>query len=217
MTRQPASSEPVRRSTVRLSRLESILQYVETGTLPWYAEPETADLGHVRELEETAVSDLTAVLQHLPTTPAEAAVFLFRLLSLLPDSGWLLGRARGGAAPAPSGGAGVGRRDRAHRGRARTQQRPARTSGTGGGNHRRLVRPRRTAESAAVADQDRRLVRRAAAVRSTGPADAIGEADRQSAATVGSLAGYGAAAPRRSIARRGAVAGARVLRRPGRC
>jgi hypothetical protein len=87
--RQPGSSERVRRSTVRLSRLESILQYVETGTLPWHAEPETADLGYVRELEETAVSDLTAVLQHLPTTPAEAAVFLFRLLSLLPDSGWL--------------------------------------------------------------------------------------------------------------------------------
>ena len=86
---QPASSEPVRRSTVRLSRLESILQYVETGTLPWYAEPETADLGHVRELEDTAVSDMPAVLQHLPTTPAEAAVFLFRLLSLLPDSGWI--------------------------------------------------------------------------------------------------------------------------------
>jgi hypothetical protein len=86
---QPASSGPVRRSTVRLSRLESILQYLETGTLPWYAQPETADLAHVRELEETAVSDLTAVLQHLPTTPGEAAVFLFRLLSLLPDSGWL--------------------------------------------------------------------------------------------------------------------------------
>lgn len=66
-----------------------MLEYLETGTLPWYAEPEKPDLGYVRELEETAVSEMTAVLQHLPTTTAEAAVFLFRLLSLLPDSGWL--------------------------------------------------------------------------------------------------------------------------------
>lgn len=84
-----AADPPVRRSTLRLSRLESVLEYLRTGKLPWYAEPAKADLAHLRALEEAAVTDMTAVLQHLPTTPAESAVFLFRLLSLLPDSGWI--------------------------------------------------------------------------------------------------------------------------------
>jgi hypothetical protein len=79
----------VRRSTVRLSKLASLLQYLATGTLPWYAEPETANLDHVRELEETAVSEMAAVAQRLPIAPAETAVFLFRLLSLIPDAGWV--------------------------------------------------------------------------------------------------------------------------------
>ena len=78
----------VRRATVRVSRLASLLHYLETGTVPWYAEPSSSDLAYVRELEETAVSDMTAVLQHLPVSPPATAVFLFRLLSLLPDAGW---------------------------------------------------------------------------------------------------------------------------------
>jgi len=78
----------VRRATVRVSRLASLLHYLETGTVPWYAEPSSSDLAYVRELEETAVSDMTAVLQHLPVSSAATAVFLFRLLSLLPDAGW---------------------------------------------------------------------------------------------------------------------------------
>jgi len=78
----------VRRATVRVSRLASLLHYLETGTVPWYAEPSSSDLAYVRELEETAVSDMTAVLQHLPASSAATAVFLFRLLSLLPDAGW---------------------------------------------------------------------------------------------------------------------------------
>ena len=84
-----SSETQVRRSTVRLSRLEALLHYLGTGALPWYAEPETADLAHVRDLEETAVSEMSGVLRRLPAAPAEMAVFLFRLLSLLPDSGWV--------------------------------------------------------------------------------------------------------------------------------
>ena len=80
---------PVRRSTFRSSTLESLRHYLETGALPWYAEPETPDLDHVRALQETAVSEMTAVLQRLPAGAAETAVFLFRLLSLLPESGWV--------------------------------------------------------------------------------------------------------------------------------
>ena len=79
----------VRRATVRVSRLASLLHYLETGAVPWYAEPASADLAYVRELEETAVSDMTAVLQHFPGAPPAAAVFMFRLLSLLPDAGWV--------------------------------------------------------------------------------------------------------------------------------
>jgi hypothetical protein len=85
----PEPETLVRRATARVSRLASLLHYLETGTVPWYAEPASADLGYVTELEETAVSDMTAVLQHLPASPAATAVFLFRLLSLLPDSGWV--------------------------------------------------------------------------------------------------------------------------------
>ena len=80
---------PVRRATIRLSRLESLAHYLDTGTLPWYAEPTGPDLARVTELEETAVSEMTAVLQRLPATPAAAAVYLFRLLSLLPEAAWL--------------------------------------------------------------------------------------------------------------------------------
>ena len=46
----------VRRATVRVSRLASLLHYLETGTVPWYAEPSSSDLAYVRELEETAVA-----------------------------------------------------------------------------------------------------------------------------------------------------------------
>lgn len=84
-----APDTPVRRATVRVSRLASLLHYLETGAVPWYAEPASADLAYVRELEETAVSDMTAVLQHFPGAPPAAAVFMFRLLSLLPDAGWV--------------------------------------------------------------------------------------------------------------------------------
>lgn len=79
----------VKRATLRSSKLESLRHYLQTGALPWFAEPQTPDLDHVRELEETAVSDMTAVLQRLPATPAETGVFLFRLLSLLPESAWV--------------------------------------------------------------------------------------------------------------------------------
>jgi Contractile injection system tape measure protein len=85
----PEPETLVRRATARVSRLASLVHYLETGTVPWYAEPASADLAYVRELEETAVSDLNAVLQHLPASPAATAVFLFRLLSLLPDAGWV--------------------------------------------------------------------------------------------------------------------------------
>jgi hypothetical protein len=86
--RGPLSS-PVKRATLRSSKLESLLHYLETGALPWFAEPETPDPDHVRELEETAVSDMAEVLQRLPVAPAETGVFLFRLLSLLPESAWV--------------------------------------------------------------------------------------------------------------------------------
>ena len=79
----------VKRATLRSSKLESLRHYLQTGALPWFAEPETPDLDHARELEETAVSDMTAVLQPLPANPAETGVFLFRLLSLLPESAWV--------------------------------------------------------------------------------------------------------------------------------
>ena len=80
---------PVRRATARASRLASLLHYLETGTVPWYAEPASADLSYVRELEETAASEMAAVLQRLPASSAATAVFLFRLLSLLPDLAWV--------------------------------------------------------------------------------------------------------------------------------
>jgi hypothetical protein len=79
----------VRRATVRVSRLAALLHYLETGTVPWYAEPASADLSYVRELEETAGTEMAAVLQRLPASPAATAVFLFRLLSLLPDQAWV--------------------------------------------------------------------------------------------------------------------------------
>lgn len=85
----PDPDTPVRRATARVSRLVSLLHYLETGTVPWYAEPASADLAYVRELEETAVSEMAAVLQRLPASPAASAVFLFRLLSLLPEPGWV--------------------------------------------------------------------------------------------------------------------------------
>jgi hypothetical protein len=85
----PDPDTPVRRATARVSRLTSLLHYLETGTVPWYAEPASADLGYVKELEETAVSEMAAVLQRLPASPAATAVFLFRLLSLLPDIAWI--------------------------------------------------------------------------------------------------------------------------------
>jgi hypothetical protein len=80
---------PVRRATVRLSSLESLLHYLETGALPWYAEPAGPDLTCVRELELTAVNEMTAVLRRLPASAAATAVYLFRLLSLLPESAWV--------------------------------------------------------------------------------------------------------------------------------
>ena len=79
----------VRRASVRVSRLAALLHYLETGTVPWYAEPASADLSYVRELEETAGTEMAAVLQRLPASPAATAVFLFRLLSLLPDPAWV--------------------------------------------------------------------------------------------------------------------------------
>jgi hypothetical protein len=86
----PADSDTaVRRATARVSRLAALLHYLETGTVPWYAEPASADLSYVRELEETAGSEMAAVLQRLPASPAATAVFLFRLLSLLPDPAWV--------------------------------------------------------------------------------------------------------------------------------
>jgi hypothetical protein len=85
----PGVETPVRRATPRVSRLASLLHYLETGTVPWYAEPASADLSYVRELEETAASEMAAVLQRLPASPAATAVFLFRLLSLLPDLAWV--------------------------------------------------------------------------------------------------------------------------------
>jgi hypothetical protein len=79
----------VRRATARVSRLAALLHYLETGAVPWYAEPASADLNYVRELEETAGTEMAAVLQRLPAAPAATAVFLFRLLSLLPDAAWV--------------------------------------------------------------------------------------------------------------------------------
>jgi hypothetical protein len=79
----------VRRATARVSRLAALLHYLETGAVPWYAEPASADLNYVRELEETAGTEMAAVLQRLPASPAATAVFLFRLLSLLPDAAWV--------------------------------------------------------------------------------------------------------------------------------
>jgi hypothetical protein len=79
----------VRRATVRVSRLAALLHYLETGTVPWYAEPGSADLSYVRELEETAGTEMASVLQRLPASPAATAVFLFRLLSLLPEQAWV--------------------------------------------------------------------------------------------------------------------------------
>jgi hypothetical protein len=85
----PDPETPVRRATARVSRLALLLQYLETGTVPWYAEPASADLAYVKELEDTAVSEMAVVLQRLPPSPAASAVFLFRLLSLLPELGWV--------------------------------------------------------------------------------------------------------------------------------
>ena len=135
---------------------------------------------HVRSWRTLRSANLPAVLQHLPTTPRKRGV-LFRCCRCCPTRDGSRSCTRWRAA-APSGGAGMV--DAIERIAVAPERRAA---GTHVWSWRRpssagCFRPRRTAESAGRRRSRPPSLRRAAAVRSAGPADAIGEADRQSAA-----------------------------------
>ncbi|HSU82536.1 MAG TPA: contractile injection system tape measure protein, partial [Thermoanaerobaculia bacterium] len=78
------------RRSGRESRLEALVIYLTTGTLPWeLAQAETAAL--LEQFRETAAGELAAILSRAPDARASLSqrqAFFFRLLQLLPEERW---------------------------------------------------------------------------------------------------------------------------------
>src|SRR5947208_513285 len=84
-----AAAVAARRSS-RESRLEALVIYLTTGTLPWeLAQAETSAL--LEQFRETVSKELAAVLAQAPDAQAplsQRQAFFFRLLPLLPEERW---------------------------------------------------------------------------------------------------------------------------------
>ena len=89
-SQSPIPAPAVARRSVRESRLEALVIYLTTGSLPWeLAQAETSAL--LEQLRETAAEDLAAVLGRAPDAQvslSQRQAFFFRLLPLLPEERW---------------------------------------------------------------------------------------------------------------------------------
>jgi hypothetical protein len=65
----------------------TLLQYLRTGMLPWHASG-ISDLASPAGLTAIAHDELRAVVAAIPYEPGAAAIFVFRLLTLLPATAW---------------------------------------------------------------------------------------------------------------------------------
>jgi contractile injection system tape measure protein len=88
-THAQSEAHAARSTTMAWSRLESLVAYLESGSLPW----PVAGLGRggavLEELRGAAVRDLPTLLERAHRSGDRSQAFLFRLLQLLPEDRWV--------------------------------------------------------------------------------------------------------------------------------